>query len=447
MVGGGMRPGSKPAAAVIFVVSAIAIVGGLFAAGLLPRIAGQHELKKAYEETEGAIPVVRTIVARPAAHRESMVLPGNIGAIQYTTVYARVDGYLKSRFVDIGDQVKAGQLLAVIDTPTIDEQLAAARSDYAKAKAQELSSEAQLKQSIAQEKSARAEVEKAAANVAYSTVTARRWENLCARGAVSEQSRDEKVRLLGTTTAELEAQKSNDVAAQAQVKAATSNVAAARAQVLAALAEVRRLEAQQSFQKVVAPFDGIITVRRVDPGALITQGSQSANLELFQIAKIDRLRVYVSVPQRVARYLREGMPAEVLSPEFPDRQFRGTVTNVSGALDPNTRTRQTEIKVDNPDHELLPGMYAEVRITGLREAPWIRVTGTCLVARADGQFVVVVRDGKAHYQAIEIGRDFGDEVEVKSGLAGGEELVVNPSDDIREGEPLKPVRITADDAT
>lgn len=436
----GPAPGKhSPSTVVIFLIVLAAIVIGLFATGIIPRLAGRAELKKSYEATVGAIPEVQTIISKPASHEESLVMPGNIGAILYTTIYARVDGYLKKRLVDIGDHVKPGQLLAVIDTPTIDDQLAQATADLKKSQAQELSAEAALKQSNAQALSAKAEVAKGQADVDYSTVTAKRWQNLCARGAVSEQSRDEKVRYLGTSTAQLEAYKEQYQAAQAAVKAAESNVQAAKAQVVAMKADVARLTAQQGFQKVYAPFEGVITLRKVDPGALITQGSTTSNTELYQMAQLDKLRIYVSVPQRVSRYLKPGMKANILVSEYPERKFSGVVTNVSGALDPNTRTRQTEIHMNNPDHALLPGMYADVQIIGVREAPWIRVAGTCLVARPDGQFVVTVVDGKARFQKVTIGRDFGSEVEIVTGLSGNEQVIVSPNDDLRDGDPVKPI--------
>lgn len=409
----------------------------LFVVGLLPRLEQMRNLKEAHAETVGAIPIVHTIVAKPADHSESITLPGNIGAIQYTTIYARVDGYLKSRMVDIGDSVKAGQLLAVIDTPTIDQKLAQAKADLAKAQAGLETSHAQLKQSIAKDQTALAKIQKCQGNVDYATVTANRWTDLAERGAVSYQSRDEKVRSFVTTTAELEEARDNEVAAAAEVKAAQSQVKEAQANVLAKRAELARLVAEQSFQRVIAPFDGVITERKVDPGALITQGSQSNNLELFQLAKIDTLRVYVSVPQRMARYLSAGMKANVFVSEFPDKKFTGTVTNVSGALDPSTRTRQTEIKIPNKEHLLLPGMYAEINLATLREAPWIRVSGTTLVTRTDGQYVVVVKDGKVHYQPIIIGRDFGNEVEVRHGLQGDELVVVSPDNGLQEGQTVQ----------
>lgn len=422
---------------VVIIAGLAALIILLFVVGLLPRLEQVRNLKEAHAETVGAIPIVHTIVAKPADHSESITLPGNIGAIQYTTIYARVDGYLKSRMVDIGDTVKAGQLLAVIDTPTIDQKLAQAKADLAKARAALETSRAQLKQAIAKDQTAQAKIAKCHGNVDYATVTANRWTDLAERGAVSYQSRDEKVRSLITTSAELEEAKDNEVAAAAEIKAAQSQVKEAQANVVAKQADLARLVAEQSFQKVVAPFDGVITERKVDPGALITQGSQSNNLELFQLAKIDTLRVYVSVPQRLARYLSAGMQANVFVSEFPDKKFTGTVTNVSGALDPTTRTRQTEIKITNKEHLLLPGMYAEINLATLREAPWIRVSGTTLVTRTDGQYVVVVKDGKIHYQPITIGRDFGNEVEVRDGLQGDELVVVSPDNSLQEGQSVQ----------
>lgn len=431
----------------IFILVLALGMGGLFVVGLLPRMERQGELKKMHAETVGAVPNVHTITARPAKHTESISLPGNIGAIQYTTIYARVDGYLSQRLVDIGDQVKKGDLLAQIDTPTIDDELAQAKADLLKAKAALETSEAKLKESMAKELTAEAAVEKSKANVAYATITAKRWQDMCERGSVSQQARDEKVRLLDTTTAELAEQNANLKAAKATVEASRADVKEEKANVVAKQASVDRYTAEQDFKWVRAPFDGIITLRKVDPGALITKGSQSSNLELYQMAKIDALRIYVSAPQRVARYLHAGMTADVQVSEYPERKFIGHVTNVSGALDPNTRTRQTEIKIENKDHALLPGMYAEVKLGTLREAPWIRVPGTTIVTRTDGIFVVVVKDGKAHYQPITMGRDFGDEVEVKVGLSGGETVVVSPSDDLREGEDIKTTPLANNEAT
>ena len=442
-------PGKKPgnAGVVIFLAILAIALAGLFFLGLLPRLERKSELKIAHEETVGAIPLVRTVVSHPAAFKESISLPGNIDAIQYTTIYARVDGYLDQRLVDIGDTVKRGQLLARIDTPTVDDALDQSKADLLESKAKLDTTKADLKESIAKQATAEAEVERSKANVAYNTVTAKRWQDMCERGTVSQQSRDEKVRALDMSQAELNAKQANLRAAIAAVEASKAQIAQAQANVLAKQADVARLSAEQGFQKVVAPFDGVITARKVDPGALITKGSQSSNLELYQLAKIDALRIYVSVPQRIARYLKTGMTAVVNVPEYPDRQFLGTVTNVSGALDPNTRTRQTEIKVLNKDRSLLPGMYAEVVVSTTRQEPWVRVPGTTIVTKTDGLFVVLVQDGKAHFQPITIGRDFGDEVEIRTGLKGNEKVVVSPSDDLREGEAIQDQPLSNNNAT
>lgn len=422
---------------VVFLIVIAVVVAVLFAAGKIPRIEQAAELKKAHAQTVDAVPIVQAITAKPAAGTESVTLPANIGAMQYTTIYARVDGYLMSRLVDIGDHVKAGELIAQIDTPTVDQELNQARADLLEAKAKEKASEADLKEAIAQQGKAAAEVERWKANNDYADLTAKRWKNLAFKGAVSQQSKDEKVRSYEATTADLNAAKEQLSAAKAQVVAAQSNVDVAKAGVFAKQASVDREAAKQSFKFVRAPFDGIITERKVDPGALITQGSQSQNLELYQLAKIEKLRVYVGVPQRIARYLKAGMTADVLVPEFPERKFVGEVTNVSGALDPNTRTRQTEIHIDNADHALLPGMYAEVKITALRDTEWIRVPGTTIVTKPEGLFVVVVKDEKAHYQPVTVGRDFGNEIEIRFGLKGNEQVVVSPSDDLREGDRVE----------
>lgn len=431
----------------LFLIVLVLVLGGLFAVGLMPRLERKAELKTMHDETVGAVPLVRTITSHPAEASESITLPGNIDAIQYTTIYARVDGYLDQRLVDIGDSVKRGDLLARIDTPTVDDALDQSKADLLESLAKLDTEKADLKESIAKQATAEAEVERSKANVAYTTVTAKRWQDMCERGTVSQQSRDEKVRSLDVSTAELQAQQANLRAAISAVEAAKANVKQAQANVQAKQADVARLTAEQGFQKVYAPFDGVITARKVDPGALITKGSQSNNLELYQMAKIDALRIYVSCPQRIARYLKTGMQAKVDVPEFPEQTFVGTVTNVSGALDPNTRTRMTEIKVMNPNHSLLPGMYAEVTVSTMRQDPWIRVPGTTIVTRTDGLYVVVIDGGKAHYQPIQIGRDFGDEVEIRVGLKGNEKVIVSPSDDLREGEKVQDEPMTNNEAT
>ncbi len=425
----------------IWIIGGIILV--LFGVGFIPKLIERRDLLHRTEQLGSEIPVVQTVVVEPAPFVESLTYPGNIEAMQYATIFARVDGYLKSRMVDIGDQVKEGQLLAEIDTPTIDEELAQSQADAAQARAQLVSAKANLKEAKAKDQSVEAEVKRVNADQEFAAVTANRWVNMAARGAVSFQSRDERTTALTAQTASLEAARAQKRASDQSVLASESQVTVASANVTAKLAAVARYQAEQAFKFVRAPFDGVITFRKVDPGALITAGSQSANIELFQMAKLDIMRIYVHIPQSVSRYLATGQPAELYISGYPDRVFRGTVTNVAGALDQQTRTRQTEVKIANPDHALLPGMYAQVKVTAQRPEPWVRVPSNAVIPRGNDLEVVVVKDGKAHYQKVVLGRDFGDEMEIKAGLKGNETVIISPEDDLREGDEVKSVNIAS----
>lgn len=409
-------------------------------AGFIMKNANQKELNKMQETTVNALTKVYVVSAAPAEFKESGTLPGNIAAIQYASIFARVDGYLKTRLVDIGDTVRKGQLLAEIDTPTVDQQLAQAQEDLAEAKASYLGAMANLQETKAKELAAVANVEKSVADQEYTQVTATRWINMATRGAVSLQSRDEKVRANKAQISQVDAVKADKTAADQAVAASAAQVKTAQARVNAQVANVKRLEAQQAFKYVRAPFDGIITLRKVDAGDLITQGSQSSTTELFQMGQIDFLRIYVNVPQTVATYLKPGLKAVVSVPELPGRGFDGYVSNVSGALDPQTRTLQTEVRLKNQGHVLLPGMYAQVMLTVPRPDQWVRVPGSTLVPMKDSTYVAVIAPGnKAHYQEVMIGRDFGDYLEISHGLTGHETVIVSPPVDMAEGEVVDPI--------
>jgi RND family efflux transporter MFP subunit len=300
-----------------------------------------------------------------------------------------------------------------------------------------------LKEAKAQAESAAAQVVRARADQTYAKVTADRWNNMAKYGAVSLQSRDEKDRSLNSQNASVDAALAQKRAADQQVEAAAAQVKVSRANVVAKQAQLNKYKAQQSFKFVVAPFDGVIVNRKVDQGALITAGSQSTTQELFQLAKLDVLRTYVNVPQSLSRYLKPGQDAEVSVSSYPERTFTGKVTNVSGALDPQTRTRQTEIKIDNLDHSLLPGMYAQIKLTVERPENWVQVPSDAVIPRDNSLEVAVVRDGKAHYQKVVLGRDFGDMIEIKDGLADKEVVILSPADDLREGDPVESSNIAA----
>lgn len=410
----------------------------LISVGVIPRIINDRTLSTKQEEASKAIRKVHTVLSHRADPSEQGDLPANISAIQSITINARVDGYLKERYVDIGDVVKQGQILAEIDTPTIDQEVAQAQADLNQSKAQLMSAKENLKETQAKDVAAHAQVKKTEADLDYALVSAQRWENMAIKGAVSLQSRDEKVRSRDAQLAALEASKAQAVAADDAVNTARSQVNVAQATVSASKASLSRTRAKEDFKHVRAPFNGVITDRKVDAGALINAGGSNSTA-LFSMANIDTLRIYINVPQAISRFLKAGQVTDVSVPELAGKVFPGHITNVSGALDPQTRTRQTEIRIPNPDHALYPGMYAQVKLTVERAEDWVIVPGTALVPQADGMKVVVVVNGKAAYRPVVLGRQLGDDVEVKTGLTGDERVIISPPVDLLDGEAVDPI--------
>jgi RND family efflux transporter MFP subunit len=419
----------------------IAALAALFFLGLIPRLNNSKDLDRTEAATVKAIRIVHTVTVKPAPFTENGFIPGNISAIQEASIFARVDGYLKTRLIDIGDRVKAGQLIAEIETPTVDAEVAQAKADLAQAHASLASARAKLKEAKAQDQAAQAQVEKAQSDLYLTKVTADRWEKMADGGAVTMQSRDEKVTSYAAQSAQVKSAEAQKAAADQNVASAESDVKLSEATVQAKVASLNRYLATQSFKYVRAPFDGVITYRKVDPGALITSGSQSASQQLFEMAQIEHLRIYIDVPQTISMFLEPGQKAEIHVTEYPGRTFPGLVSNVSGALDQNTRTRQTEVRIENKDHALLPGMYAQVKIQVQRPDKWVSIPGPSLIPLDNGMNVVVVQNNKAHFQKVVIGRDFGDTVEIRAGLNDNDIVVVSPPVDLREGEPVNPVPI------
>jgi RND family efflux transporter MFP subunit len=322
--------------------------------------------------------VVSVAVAHPSkgTASEEISLPGNIQAFTDAAIFARTTGYLKTRHADIGSHVKAGQVLAEIDTPEIDQQLLQARADLASAQA----------------------------NAKLAKTTADRYEDLIKTDSVSRQDLDN----------------------------ATGNYEAKQAAVLSADANVKRLEALQQFRIIYAPFDGVITARNTDIGALIASGAGAK--ELFHIAAIDRLRIYVNVPQIYTSAIRQGTEANIDIQNLPGRTFKGKLSRTAQAIDPASRTLLTEIDLDNPGGVILPGSFAQVNLKLPTDATTFRVPVTTLIFRSEGMRVGVVKNGVVSLVPVTIGRDFGTAVEVVSGLTGGEAIVVNPPDSLAEGQ-------------
>jgi len=344
-----------------------------------------------------------------SGQNSNLLLPGNIQAITEAPILARASGYIRKRYADIGDRVAAGQVLAEIEAPELDQQIkqAGAAIDQANSTVQQ----------------AQAALQQGQANANLARVNAQRYANLLAKGVVSKQDND-------TYQAQFEAQ-------QANVQALEKAVAAARSSAAAAQANLARLRELQGYQTVRAPFAGVITLRNIDSGVLVNE----ANTLLFRIAQTDRLRIYVNVPQGQADAVRRGQAASLSISDLQGRQFRGTVSRTANALDPATRTLLVELEVPNESGILLPGMYAQVDLSIPRANPPLMIPGDTLVVRADGPQVAVVNpNGVVHFTRIQLGRDFGSELEALSGVEEGQLLAVNPSDAVREGVRVKPVQ-------
>jgi RND family efflux transporter MFP subunit len=394
----------------LLLILAAVIVAGVVFWGINARIQTAAAVKETTREL--AIPDVSVIHPKPGAMKNEVVLPGNIQAFTDSPIYARSSGYLKQWFVDIGGHVKAGQQLAIIEAPELDQQV-----QQAKATLQQ--SQAALDQAIANEQQGKA-------NEELARVNAERWKNLVGKGAVSRQENDQY-------QAQYQAQVANLNALEQAIAAARSNIAAAQA-------NLSRLEQMQSYEIVRAPFDGIVTARNIDVGALINAGNGGPAQELFHMAATAKLRVYVSVPQADSRAAAPGLKSYLTLSEFPGRRFSGDLVRTSGAIDQATRTLLTEVDVDNASGELRPGAYAEVHLMIPEGSRSLILPVSALIFRSEGLRVGVVRDGnKAELVPIILGKDYGNEVEVVSGIAENDLVIANPPDSLASGATVQVV--------
>jgi len=394
----------------IIVLGLLVVIGftAAFFAGFLPLSGRETALAKEADEEKVALPRVNVVPVTRSAGKSELVMPGNIQAVTEAPVLARASGYIKKRYVDIGDKVKEGELLAEIDAGELDQQVRQA--------------EAAKDQAASALEQATANLEQGKTNEELARITNERYTSLIAKGAVSKQDSD-------TFKAQFESQRANTQSLEKAENSAKSNIRVADAN----LARLREL---QGYLKVRAPFAGVITLRNVDTGALVTEG----NTLMFRIAQTDRLRIYVNVPQVDAVGVKVGQAADVSIPDLPSRKFKGLVTRTANALDPSSRTLLTEVQLDNAEGLLFPGMYAQVDFITTRAEPPLLIRGDTLITRADGPQVAVLNDqDKVHYQKVIVGRDFGDSVEVLSGLEAGQRLVVNPGDAVRENGKVIPV--------
>jgi membrane fusion protein, multidrug efflux system len=359
--------------------SALLVAAGLVAAGIAGRVHAKQELT-----AWSAAQAVPTVVADAPGHGaadQTLVLPGHLSAYVNAPIYARVSGYLHAWYADIGAQVKAGQLLGLIDTPELDQQLQQARAD--------------LQNSLANEKLAAS--------------TAARWTRMLQQDSVSQQATDEK----------------------------TSDLAAKQAIVAANQANVRRLEALASFKRITAPFDGVVTARKTDIGALIDAGGGTGP-ELFSVSDVRKLRVYVSVPQSEAAAIRPGMRATLSVPEHPGMQFEAQLVDTDDAITASSGTLLAQLMVDNRAGLLIPGEYTEVHFALPADPHTLTIPASALIFRNNGPQVAVVGQGaRAVLKPVTIGTDLGARVEIASGLAPDDRVIDNPPDSLASGDPVR----------
>jgi RND family efflux transporter MFP subunit len=357
----------------------VVIMGGALLVRFVGRVAANERLTRT--TLEAAVASVTVIYPQASAPNQEVLLPGYTQAFTDTPIYARTSGYLKDWHFDIGAHVSKGDLLAQIETPEIDQQLRQARADLATARA----------------------------NLNLAQITAKRNEELLKTRSVSTQDRDN----------------------------ADGALAAAKAFVQSNEGNVARLEQLQSYEKVYVPFDGIITARNTDVGALIDADANSPSKELFHLTAIDTLRVYVAVPEPYARAAQPGTTASLTLDEFFGESFHGTLIRTANAIDLSSRTLLVEIDVDNPDGRLLPGAYAFVHLSLPAAVHSVTVPANTLLFRKEGLQAALVRNGHTQLVPVTIGRDYGDKVEILSGLQPSDKVIVSPSDSLISGTTVR----------
>jgi RND family efflux transporter MFP subunit len=377
---------SKRAVAIIAILTACAALA--IASGVHTRLKAETRLRERAQAS--AIPYVDVVSPKASADADEIALPGSTSAFNDTPIYARTSGYVKHWYVDIGARVRKGQLLATIETPELDQQLQQARAD----------------------------LENAEANLQLAKITAARWQHLLETDSVSHQETDQAVSDLHSKQALLHSSKAN----------------------------VERLEQLQAFERVTAPFDGVVTARNTDIGALVQAGDNSGPKELFHMAAIQTLRVYVAVPEIYAALVKNGEQAKLTLDALPGETLKGTVVRNADAIDATSRTLNVEVDVPNPTGRLLPGAYAFVHLRVPPHPGSVTIPSNALLFRSEGLRVGVVRNGHVELTPISIGQDYGSTIEVISGLSARDTVIVNPSDSLANGAAVRLVAKNANGA-
>ena len=369
----------------LYLVIALVVAVTLLATGIWSRVKARSSLRT--ETAQVAVTAVSVVSPKQTAPAQEIILPGNVQPFITAPIYARTNGYLKKWYFDIGAHVKQGDLLAVIETPEVDQQLQQARSNLLTAQA----------------------------NLQLAAITKNRYQGLLKSNAVSQQDVDNAVGSYNANEAIVEADK----------------------------AAVEQFAALVSFEKIYAPFDGVITARNTDIGDLINSGSSDGvKTDLFHIAQPGKLRVYVNVPEEYSRGVKVGMTADLNLAEFPGQRFQGKLVRTADAINMTTRTLLIEIDVDNPSGTLLTGSYAEVHLGVPTQASTFLIPVNTLLFRSEGLRVGTVRDGKVEFATVTPGHDFGDQIEIVSGLKSNDQIIINPPDSIVSGQEVQIVQAT-----
>ena len=399
----------KKSALVVRVIGAVVLVLVLVAIGIFPRFARDREALAAVNEAAATHPVVGITHPAKGEPTSELFLPGNIQPLYTANLYARIDGYVERRNVDIGSKVRAGELLAVISAPEVDQQLLQARAAFAQAQASVLQAKAALGQ--------------AKANVELSRLTKERDVPLGEQHAISQQVVDAAVQTFDARVADVAAAEANVIAAEANVTANSANVS--------------RLQQIQGFERIVAPFSGVITARNIERGDLVSTG-KDAPKPLFSIAQSDTLRIQIDVPQSEAMNIANGQTVSLDVKERSGKKYTGTIIRNATSLDGAARTMLTEVQVDNRDGSLLAGMYAQVKFTlPQQRQSTIIPTSSLVIDHAGTHVVTVSADHTIHFLPVVIGKDLGTTIEVIGGLQGNEALVTTPNDLLTEGEHVE----------
>jgi RND family efflux transporter MFP subunit len=364
---------------------ALLVVAALIASGIWSRVRANRKLST--ETSQVALTAVSVVLPQRSKPVQEIILPGNVQPFITSPIYSRTNGYLQKWYVDIGAHVKQGELLAVIETPEVDQQLEQSFSNLNTAKA----------------------------NLTLAEITKARYEGLLKSHAVSQQDVDNAVGTYNANKAIVDANQAN----------------------------VKQLQALQSFERIYAPFDGVVTARNTDIGDLINSGSNGGvKTDMFHIAQPGVLRVYVNVPEEYSQGVKVGMTADLALAEFPGRKFQGKLVRTADAINITTRTLLIEIDVDNPAGTLLTGSYAEVHLNVTAQASTYLLPVNTLIFRSDGLQVGIVKDGNVVLQTVTPGHDFGDQIEIVAGLKSNDQVIINPPDSIVSGQKVQIVQGT-----